>query len=210
MTQTNFPRNDLSPGTMKWGRAVEAAINAVERAAEVVANRDDNTKSSQSAALALLTTQVAGLTTAQATLARNVATLQAAAQVARATVTPSGGWTGSTGFYNGSDRPSVKISSPTGRIEIKWGGSMNGGNGYLVYSVKNNDSGATIVDRSDVQGDFTQRIAMSGGASFTPSAFNSIVVSVPADTLVVVQLEFYAADAYVYFAGGSIQAGASL
>ena len=142
------------------------------------------------------------LATAQGTLADQVALLAAVADVQYAETTT--GHDGFTGFYTGA-LPTVELSSPSGRIEVAYGGSLNGGEGYFCFSVTGATSGA-IVTAAAVQANPARRVAVTGGASFAPSGHRSMVVTVPADEVMTVTLAYYAADTYVYFFGGSILA----
>lgn len=160
------------------------------------------TVSGLATAQATLTAQQATLDAQQATLAAQVDLLTAIADVQYAETTT--GRDGFTGFYTGA-LPTVELSSPSGRIEVAYGGSLNGGEGYFCFSVTGATSGA-IVTAAAVQANPARRVAVTGGASFAPSGHRSMVVTVPADEVMTVTLAYYAADTYVYFFGGSILA----
>jgi len=110
-----------------------------------------------------------------------------------------------SGWYTGS-LPSVTLASATGRIEVGYGGSLNGGNGYICYQVVNLDTGAVIVNRNTIQQSPSRRIAITGGASFTPSGYRTEIVDVPVDANLRVTVQLYASDTYVAFLGSSVQA----
>jgi len=146
------------------------------------------------------------ITRAVATLQDAVDTLTALADVQYAEFTT--GVTGFTGFYTGVV-PVTNVTSPTGRIEIGFGGSLNGGDGYFCYSVTTG-AGAVIVNRATVQANPARRVAVTGGASFAPSGYKQVIVSVPIATPLVVKLELFASTAFTYFFGGSILCRPSL
>lgn len=118
------------------------------------------------------------------------------------------GLTGFTGFYTGA-LPQVTVTSPTGRIEIGFGGALNSGSGYFCYSVTTT-TGSVVVNRATVQASPAQRVAVSGGASFAPTGYKTIIVSAPKDTALVVKLEIFTDSTFTYFFGGSILARPSL
>ena len=137
-----------------------------------------------------------------ATLQAMVATLQA---MQRREYAEWVSWvTGSTGWY--PSPCSVLITSSTGRIEVGYGGSLNGGNGYFCYSVVRVSDGSVIVDRNVIQGSPAQRVAVTGGSSFTPSGWRTAPVDVPVDVQVRVALEIYGGSTATNFAGGAVSA----
>ena len=108
------------------------------------------------------------------------------------------------GFYPNTT-PSVNLTSKTGRIEINYGGSLNGGNGYFCYSVVSaTDPSIVWVDRAIILANAAQRVAISGGASFTPSGYRSTIVDIPANVELTVRLQLWAENRGVYFFGGSL------
>lgn len=113
------------------------------------------------------------------------------------------------GWYTGAV-PTVQVSSPSGRIEIIFGGSGNGGGAIFCYQVTNAATGAIIVNRTSILNSNAKRVEVMGGASYTPSGFGFQVVTVPKNTPVSVSLQLYATDTFSTFAGGSIMARASL
>jgi len=100
---------------------------------------------------------------------------------------------------------SVRISSATGRLEVGFGGSMNSGNGYFLYSITGDSSGV-VVARDAVRNSLAQRVGVTGGASFIGSSFNSLVVSVPKNETLTVSVEMFAVTDQTYFFGAKIQA----
>lgn len=143
-------------------------------------------------------------TSALALLSKQVQLLEAEANVQYNEWQNLNGITGFTGFYSPAVA-SVQISSPSGRIEVGFGGSLNSGNGYFCYSVTGAKSG-TVVAASTVQQNYAERVAVSGGASFTASAFNTVLVNVPANEVMTVKVELYAASSMTYFFGARISA----
>lgn len=121
--------------------------------------------------------------------------------------TDSNGVTGFTGFSASGFRPAVTIATPTGKLEVQFGGSLNSGEGFFVYSIVEVSSGTVYVNRATLQTDPTQRIAISGGASFAPSGYRTAIVSgLPVGSDLLVTLEYYASSTFTYFFGGSILA----
>lgn len=202
-----FPKNNLDGLAQPWVRAVESALQGLEGAASRRAQGETNANKGSTSDFKTLAKQVRDTVATVATLKDVVAKLVAAGTAVVSETTA--GVTGFAGFYTGT-RPSVQISSPTGRLQIDFGGSLNGGTGYLVYSITNPINGEVIVNRATLQGNPARRIAISGGSSFAPSSFRTAFESVPADTTVAVTLEMYATDTFTYFLGGSIAARPSL
>jgi len=113
-----------------------------------------------------------------------------------------------TGFTGWRTQGSVTLTSSTGRIEITYGGTLNSGEGYFCYSVKQGST--NIVTRESVQANPARRVAVSGGASFAPSGFGHTVIDVPVGKPLTVALELYTAQSYTYFFGGSLLAKVAL
>lgn len=203
----SFPKNNLPPDAAKWARAVEAAINAATRGVNSITNRGENNSSSTTGALARLSQQVSDIASVNAGLQDAVARLEAAGQVAQSESQPNA-VLNNVGFYNGT-RPQVKMTSPTGRIQVQFGGSINSGNAAIVFNATGAD-GQSYMSRDTMRDNYAQRVALSGGAAFTPSGYRSFVLNVDPGVEVTLTLEVYAFNTGVYFVGGSIQAGASL
>lgn len=181
-----YPKHNLPTVSSPWASKVQGEQERLAREFERYRGTSDNSAKGGSSSLALLTKQVRLLT--------------ALANVQYAEWT--GGATGFSGWYPGTVA-SVNLTSPSGRIEIGFGGSLNGGNGYFCYSITGAQSGV-IVDRAVVQANPARRIAASGGASFTASGHNQLVETVPVDESLTVKVELYAADTFVYFFGAHI------
>jgi hypothetical protein len=79
----------------------------------------------------------------------------------------------------------VTITSPTGRIEVGYGGSANNGAAWFYYGVRT-VSGVVVVDQAAVITSAARRVAVTGGASFAPSGYRTQPVDVPLNTPVVV------------------------
>lgn len=197
-----YPQPMLDPNAAPWGRSVNDRLAALELAAERKRQDDINTNKQQNSSAGTLTQQVATLSSVVTSLSSVVATLQAISNVQYGEM---GEATNFSGFFNGS-RPTLAITSPTGRLEVGYGGSLNSGNGYFVYSVTNRSTGQVYISRDSVQSSPAQRVAVSGGASFAPSGYKNVVVNVPANTPLNVSLELYTGDSFTYFMGGSILA----
>lgn len=99
----------------------------------------------------------------------------------------------------------VTVNSPTGRLEISFGGTLNNGSGFFVYEVSGPVSGV-VISRASVLANPARRAAQTGGASFAPSAHNNAIVNVPANEDMTVALWLIPNTAGVVYFGGSIQA----
>ena len=113
-----------------------------------------------------------------------------------------------TGFTGWRTQGSVTFSSSTGRIELTYGGTLNSGDGYFCYSVKQGST--NIVTRESIMANPARRVAVSGGASFAPSGFGHTVIDVPVGKPLTVALELYTEQSYTYFFGGSLLAKVAL
>lgn len=203
-------QNKLPAASVPWARQVTDVLNSLATKVDNFINDQTNRNRNANANTQTLGTQVSNIAAAQDTLAAQQVTLASqqatlqAASTSRSDSTSSGGTVSSVGYYTGS-RPSVTINVPTGRLEIQFGGSMNSGNAYFVFSATG--SGGTVyVARDDMRDDVSRRLAISGGASFTPSTYATQIINVTPGDNVTVTLQFYAATAGAYFAGGSILA----
>lgn len=203
-----FPQANLPVDSMRWGRSVEAAINSLERSANSLVNRGENGSSSSTMSLAKIGSQISELRAVQDEMNRTQEKLVAAGQVAQNESQPNALL--SPGFYEGTGRPEVTILSPTGKIDVQFGGSVNSGNGVFVISVVGASTGTVFVNRNSMVNNMAQRLALSGGANFTPSAYRSMVVNVSASEPVRVRLEVNAFNDGLYFVGGSVLARAAL
>jgi len=116
--------------------------------------------------------------------------------------------TAQTGFTGFRTAATVTLTSSTGHIEISYGGSLDAGEGYFCYAVKQGST--TIVSRESVQSNPAKRVAVSGGASFAPSGYGHTVIDIPANTSTTVTLELYTSTTFCYFLGGSLLAKVSL
>ena len=197
-----IPKMNLNESATPWGREMQLRLLAAGREIERLQSGTLNANKAQDGTLALLSRQVAALGAQQVALGDAQATLLAIATVENSEFTTA--ITGFSGFYNGA-RPSVDITSPTGRIEVGFGGSLNNGSGYFCYSITGATSGA-IVTKESVQENPAQRVAVSGGASFAPSGWKTLIKDVPIGEVLTVTLEMYADSTYAYFFGGSILA----
>ena len=181
------------------------ALNDLER----IGGSVGNSKTDSNSALSSLRGQVKEIAEAQILLGTQQDQIEAqnAYLTSLATVasdTDSTGATGFTGFYGGT-RPAVTISTPTGKFDINFGGSLNSGNGYFVYSIVDTATSTIYVDRATMQVDPSRRVAITGGASFAPSGYRSAIQDgLPIDVNLLVTLEYYAATTTVYILGGSI------
>jgi hypothetical protein len=183
------PEPKLEPQSQPWGRWVSSSISALSRGV-----------SGLIASVTRLTSDTAANFNRQQT---QIATLNSLANTLSAEFTY--GITGFTGWYSSSPA-SFFIESPTNRMEIGFGGSLNGGSGYFAYSVTVVPAGTVVVDRATILANPAQRVAVSGGASFAPSGWKTVVIDVPAGTTLQVSLELNTDSEFTYFFGGSILA----
>lgn len=78
------------------------------------------------------------------------------------------------------------VTTPTGRIEVRWGGSVSFGG--ATFAIEVSRAGAVVLSRDGVASDPSRRVNVEGGASFIPSNFNGTVVSVTPNVPVTVSL----------------------
>lgn len=192
---TFFPRSNLPNPSVHWGRTVEGAIDGVESRVEQLDIENINTNKQQNSSIKAVQENVEK---AQIAIDRLEAISQSAYIEFSVGITGSG-----VGFLVSPGDTSLIV--PTGHLKLTYGGSLNSGQGYYVYQVTATLSG-TIMSRSTVQANPAQRVAITGGASFTPSGSTSVLLNVPKDELITVSLELYSGLAGSYFAGGSLLA----
>lgn len=184
----SMPPMNLSPEATPWGREMMNRVMALE--AKLAANQQDTDN--------VLRTVNGALTN----LGESVQYLRALSGFAYSEFSSTA--TGFTGWYTGT-RPSVIISSETGRLEIGYGGALNGGDGYFCFSAVGTVSG-TIVTRDSVLSNPARRVAVSGGASFAPSGWHTGVIDVPRGEQITLTLEINSLLSFVTIFGGSIYA----
>jgi len=179
------PPTKLEPQSQPWGRwATENIRNNTKNAARL---KDDVSRENSSTSANL------------GKLQEQVKTLQDLAVIEYSEFTTP--LTGSSGWY--PSPAATFIYSSTGRVEIGFGGSLNGGTGYFCYSIYDADP---IVSRETILENPAQRVAVSGGAGFAPSGFKTAIVYVPKGRSLTIRLEVYGSDSFTYFFGGSIYA----
>lgn len=110
-----------------------------------------------------------------------------------------------TGFTGFQASVSVSLTCQTGRLRLEYGGSLNGGEGFFVYRITGASSGL-IVSETTVQANPARRVAVTGGASFTPSGNKTTVLNVPSNEVLTVQLYLNTQQTNTTFVGGSILA----
>lgn len=205
---TTFPKDYLPSDSAKWGRAVQGAIIAAERAIDSIVNRGENSGSSQTGTLGRLAQQVASLTDANTQLANTVAQLTDASQTFGGSQTINRS-VGATAWLTGV-RPQATLASRSGRIEINLSGSLNNGGGYIVVSVDAADGTKSYLSRESMQGNFGIRIALQGGASFMPSGSTNIVVNVDPNVPVLIVTQVYGDTGGCYVGGLNLLARPAL
>jgi hypothetical protein len=191
-----WPNTGMDRLTRPWTRKVEQGVDDIHADLDRLRTSMASDKKAQTAAFTRL--------------GRSITDLQAANEVllamqARAYAEFTTSITGFTGYYNGA-LPSVDITSPTGRIEVSYGGSLNGGDGYFLYAITRLDTSATVVARTTIQGNPARRVAVSGGASFAPSGFFTAQVDVPRNVPLRIALHLNTGSSFTFFFGGSIAA----
>lgn len=196
-----YPQPNLDPNAAPWGRSVNARLDTLETAADRVAQENINVNKQQNSTSTALASQIKTLADTVASLQSITAKLQSVAILNYMEFTT--GLTDFTGWYPGT-AASVKVTSVTGRLELNYGGSLNGGSGYFVASITNATTGAVVLSRDTGLNNPAQRVAVSGGASFAPSGYKTLITNVPIDTPLTVKLELNAQDSFTYFMGGSI------
>lgn len=103
--------------------------------------------------------------------------------------------------------PKGFITSPTGRIEINFGGAIRNGSARICFTVTR--AGSPVVDREAVRIDFARCLAITGGATFPASAHRVEIVDVGTEE-VYVQIEAYGEAAGVVLSGASLSVRPSL
>jgi len=151
-----------------------------------------NTKSFLPSVASSLQEQVTNLTAA-------VASLNNANDVKYAEFT-----TDISSFTGWKSSVSVTLQSISGKIELDWGGTLNGADGYFCYEVS--WGGTVHISRDSIKNNAGRRVAVTGGASFAPSGYGHQVISVAKNTDVKIQLELYSEQNTVTFFGGSLTA----
>lgn len=186
-----IPPMNLGPDAAPWGREIQTRLQNQEQ--EIARLRQDVENSLRAINGSL--SNIGGVV--------NVLNATAAIQYQEFNTSISG----FSGWYSGP-LPSVTVSSPTGRLEIGYGGALDGGDGYFCYSVVGAISG-TIVSRDTILNTPAQRVAVTGGASFAPSGWHTGIISVPANETLTVTLQINSSSTFVTVFGGSIYARTS-
>lgn len=228
----SFPAINLDPQATPNIRAMQQRIGSLEDEIRRYKQSQANSARASGSTLALLSTKVqqlqvladelsttttgltkttsdlsittANLTKTTADLKGVTDLLASFAEVAYDEWSLNAGYTlGSVGWA--ASRVSVNITSPTGRLEIGYGGSVNSGNATFVYNVVGADSGA-IYGRDTVRANYARRVAVSGGASFIASGSSTVVVTVPKNERLTVTNQMYSESSTTYFFGAKIQA----
>lgn len=114
---------------------------------------------------------------------------------------------GGSGWTDGA-RPSVRLTSVSGRLKVSVGGAASGGAADITFSVSGGGSSDITRDsrRTPLDSALARCIRVSGGASMYGSGAKSWVVSVPPNTALTVTVEAFGFDQYVNVKGLSILA----
>jgi len=192
-----YPPLDFGPGTPAARQMVNDII-ALKKEAVINRSFRDGANRGDAASRASTADQIQSLQ-AQTDLLNSYAVIEYAEFT---------NWiTGFGGYYTGAV-PTIKITTPTGRIRLGFGGAANGGDTRFLYSITGATSGV-IVGRDSILTNFARIVAVSGGASYTPSGYLQTVLTVPANEELTIRLELWVNPpdaAYIAFAGGSISA----
>lgn len=192
MAQEVPPYQRLSPDSQPWGRWVTDKIQKNEVA--------------QDSALTNLQAQNKSLAAQLNRLQLQIQYLQSLSDFAY------NEWSGAlTGFTGWSPFApcEVYISSPTGRIEIGYGGALNGADGYFCYQIAQLSTSSTIVSRDSILNNPAQRVAVTGGASFAPSGWKTTLVEVPENEMLAVQCWVNSGSSFITVFGASLYARVS-
>jgi len=182
-----FPARNLPGDSEKWGRSIEDEVKKVRKQGEVT-NQFLKASNRQSASTA-------------SNLGEQIAAIANASVVEQSSFNT--GITGFTGWY-ATVLAQVTVTSLSGRISVTWGGTLNGGDGFFCYEVKQGAS--TLITRASILSDPSQRVAVSGGASFAPSGYNTRIITVPAGVATDISLQLNTGSSFTYYFGGSILA----
>lgn len=192
-----YPPRDLPGRADNWGRRVEEVDrDLLDRQVQLRQSLDNGLRST-SGQLAVLARQIDALASQQEFLislskveSRSFSDIRQVAQ---------GQWM--------PNPVEVTLSSPSGRIEITFGGSANNGGTVFAYQVVGSTSG-TVISRGSILTDLSKRVAVTGGATFSPSGFATVIEQVPVNEILTISLHAYADNAFpdVYISGGRILA----
>jgi len=196
-----YPQPNLDPNAAPWGRSVNQRLLELEQSAGRKVLDDINVNKQQNSSARALAEQIK-------TLADTVTSLQEVTEKLRSVAvlnyveftTPLGDF---SNWYPGT-AASVDVTSITGRLELNYGGSLNGGSGYFVVSITDTETGDVVLSRETGLENPAQRVAVTGGASFSPSGYKTLIADVPTNTPLTVKLELNAQDNFTYFMGGSL------
>lgn len=220
-----FPPINLDPRATPNIKAMQTRIGSLEDELRRYKQAQGNGANASTSTLALLSKKVqelqilakdlstttSGLSTTTSNLTKATADLKVVTDLlASFAEVAYDEWSLNTGYTLGAvgwaaSRVSVNITSPTGRLEIGYGGSVNSGNATFVYNVVSADSG-TVYGRDTVRANYARRVAVSGGASFIASGASTVVVNVPKGERLTVTNQMYSESATTYFFGAKIQA----
>lgn len=190
-----YPPRDLPGRADNWGRRVEEVNKDLLARQVQIQQMVENGLRSTSGQLAVLSRQIDTLASQQEfliSLSRVVSgSFSDIRQVAQGQWMP--------------DPVEVTLSSPSGRIEITFGGSANNGGTVFAYQVVGATSG-TVISRGSILTDLSKRVAVTGGATFYPSGFSTVIEQVPVNEALTISLHAYADNAFpdVYISGGRI------
>lgn len=192
-----FPPRDLPGRAEEWGRQVENRIEAGEKSEQQLEQKVDNGLRATGGQLAVLSRQLDAVAAQQEFLLSLSTVVYDSFNTMRTVA--DGNWM--------SSPPSVQITSPSGRVEISFGGSANGGGVVFAYQIVGDSSG-TIVSRNTILSDLSKRVAVTGGMSFAPSGYATVIENVPVGEPLTISLHAFADDGYpdVYIHGGHILA----
>lgn len=193
--ETLFPRANLSDAATPWGRTVQSAVVALERAMDRATSDNKNLNDGQSASIETLQGNVQDI--------RSSIDRLNSLSVSSYDEFTTGITAGGVGFI--AAPVLIRIKSASGRLRLTYGGALNSGQGYYLFQVTGATSGV-LFNRTVIQANPAKRVAITGGASFTPSGSTSVLIEVPPNENLAITLEGYSGLTGTYFAGGSILA----
>lgn len=194
-----WPKHSLAESD-PWARKVESGVKSNTSDLASLRKWSEAQNQGTAASLDALRQQIAGLQEAN----QYLISLQSAAYAEF-----PGFISAPAGWYDGGGKASVVIQSPTGRLDIGFGGATSGGDSWFAYSVIGANTSTVYVSRDSFLGNAARYVAVTGGAGFAPSGFKTAIQSVPTTEPLIVTLEVNVADAFVTVAGGSIYARVS-
>lgn len=192
-----FPPRNLPGTSEEWGRSVESRIESGDRADTQISQTLDNNLRAVSGQLEVMSRQLSLIENQQRYLV-SLQRLEIATSIESSSLAPQAWMT---------NPPTVTISSPTGRVEISFGG--RGLEGRFVFGYEIRAGGTVIRSRDSVVNDSSEAVMTVGGINFASTGFNTVVREVPINTPLTISLQVLSGEMTygpIYFLGGRIMA----